>query len=255
MLFRPGAITLGAGRTLHVAYPLLPWFGVMAAGFGFGELLLGERGRRIRVTAALGLAMIVLFLALRGSNVYGDPTPWKPQDTGPKTVLSFVNCQKYPPSLLFILMTIGPGLVALAAFEATEDSLVGSTGPVRRAIETLGRVPLFFYVLQWPVIHILTNLVSVLSDRRIDWFVWSFDYPPGSGYSLPVIYVMWALVVAILYVAGGTPASNEGIATWCGRAFFDDTAGRRWCCHSPTHRWKTEGTTRPSRSRLSTRAP
>src|SRR5260370_33732156 len=97
-------------------------------------------------------------------------------------------------------MTLGPGLLALSAFEASEDSSAQLTGPIRRALETLGRVPLFFYVLQWPVIHILTNLAAMLANQPINWFVLSFDYPPGYGYSLRVIYAMWVLVVAILYV-------------------------------------------------------
>jgi uncharacterized membrane protein len=200
LLLRPGAIPLTSDRVLLVGYPLLPWFGVMAAGFGFGPVLLFDRRSRIRLTAITGIVMVLLFIALRAGNVYGDPRPWRAEDTVPKTVLSFVNCQKYPPSLLFLLMTLGPGLLALAAFEATEDSLIHSTGPIRRALETLGRVPLFFYVLQWPVIHILTDLAAWVSGQPIDWFSWSFDYPSGYGYSLPVVYAMWVVVVAILYV-------------------------------------------------------
>jgi uncharacterized membrane protein len=201
MLLRPGTLYQEGSRVVRVAYPLLPWFAVMAAGFGFGEVLVSERTRRIRLTAALGLGMILLFAALRATNLYGDPTPWTHQDTAIKTVLSFINCLKYPPSLLFLLMTLGPGLVALAAFEVSEDYLARPTGPIRRALETLGRVPLFYFVLQWPVIHMLANLASTLSNQPINWFAWSFDYPPGYGYSLPVVYAMWAVVVAILYVA------------------------------------------------------
>jgi uncharacterized membrane protein len=200
LLLRPGAIPLTSDHVLIVGYPLLPWFGVMAAGFGFGPVLLFDRGRRIRLTAITAIGMVLLFLALRAGNVYGDPRPWTAGDAVLKTVLSFINCQKYPPSLLFVLMTLGPGLLALAAFEATEDYLTRSTGPMRRVLETLGRVPLFFYVLQWPVIHILTNLASWVSGQPIDWYSWSFDYPSGYGYSLPVVYAMWVVVVAILYV-------------------------------------------------------
>jgi uncharacterized membrane protein len=200
VLLRPGAIPLGTHNEVMVAYPLLPWFGVMAAGFGFGAVLLFNRGERIRFTLTLGMALTLLFVVLRAVNVYGDPAPWKVQDSVGKTVMAFLNCEKYPPSLLYVLMTLGPGLVALSVFEATEDALARSTGPIRRALETLGRVPLFFYVLQWPVIHVLANLVSALSNRPLDWFVWPFDYPPGYGYGLPMIYAMWALVVALLYV-------------------------------------------------------
>jgi uncharacterized membrane protein len=199
VLLRPGAIPLGGAHMLVLAYPVLPWFGVMAAGFAFGEVLLGGRRGRIRLTAAVGLTLLVAFVSLRAVNVYGDPNPWKVQDTVIKTILSFLNCQKYPPSLLYLLMTMGPGLLALAAFEASEDYLVGPTGPARRAFETLGRVPLFFYLLQWPVIHILTNLAATASGQTIDWFAWSFDYPAGYGFRLPVVYAMWAAVAVILY--------------------------------------------------------
>src|SRR5262249_43351211 len=102
--------------------------------------------------------------------------------------------------LLFLLMTLGPGLLALAAFEATEDTVNRSPGPIRRILETLGRVPLFFYVLQWPVIHVLTNLISTISGDAVNWFTWSFDYPPNYGHGLSLVYAMWALVLVILYV-------------------------------------------------------
>jgi uncharacterized membrane protein len=200
VLVRPGAINVGQGHTVVVAYPLLPWFGIMAAGFAFGEVLLRDRTARIRATAVVGIAMMVSFVVLRAINVYGDPAPWSVQETSAKTVLSFLNCQKYPPSLLFVLMTLGPGLLALSVFETTEDYLPRPTGPVRRAMETLGRVPLFFYLLQWPVIHLLANLVSMVSGESVPWFTWSFDYPSTYGYSLPFVYAMWALAVAILYL-------------------------------------------------------
>jgi hypothetical protein len=143
--------------------------------------------------------MTLLFVVLRAVNIYGDPSPGKAQDTGVMTVLSFLNCQRYPPSLLYILMTLGPSLLALCTFEATEDYLARPTGPIRRAWETLGRGPLFFYLLQWPVIDLLANLASTVSRQPIDWFAWSLDFPAGHGYSLPVVYSVWALVVAILY--------------------------------------------------------
>src|SRR5262249_3921361 len=134
------------------------------------------------------------------ANLYGDPTPWKVQDSAAKTLLSFLNCQKYPPSLLYLLMTLGPGLLALSAFEASEDYRAGATGPIRRALETLGRVPLLFYLLQCPVIPRLRTAAAAITRQPVDWFTWSFDYPPGYGYSLAVVYAMWALAIAMLYL-------------------------------------------------------
>ena len=197
--FRPGGISLGSNATIQVAYPLLPWFGVMALGFGFGEVLVLNRRARSRVTLLIGLALIVAFVVLRAINIYGDPAPWKTQDSVIKTVLSFLNCQKYPPSLLYFLMTLGPGLVALAACDFWEGHFMHAPGPVWRVLVVLGRVPLFFYVLQWPVIHMMANLASLFSGPSINWFTWCFDYPPGYGHSLPVVYLAWALSIAILY--------------------------------------------------------
>jgi uncharacterized membrane protein len=200
VLLRPGGVSLGRDATIHVAYPLLPWFGVMALGFGFGEVLALERRVRSRVTFLAGLALLAGFVVLRAVNSYGDPAPWQTQDSTIKTVLSFLNCQKYPPSLLYVLMTLGPGLMALAACDFREVRLTHAPGPTWRGLVMLGRVPLFFYVVQWPVIHMMANLASLITGPPIDWFAWSFDYPRGYGYSLPVIYTAWALSIAILYL-------------------------------------------------------
>ncbi len=182
-----------------MAYSLIPWFGIMALGFGFGQVLLLERPTRIRVTFFTGLGSIAIFVVLRWLNAYGDPAPWKVESSPIKTVLSFVNCQKYPPSLLYVSMTLGPGLLALAAFDYWEGQRRHAPGPLWRAIVVLGRVPLFFYVLQWPVIHTMANVASAASGTPIDWFTWSFDYPPGYGHGLPVVYAVWVVTIAILY--------------------------------------------------------
>lgn len=207
LLLRPGILVPVPGASWIVGYPVLPWFGIMALGYGFGEILLKERPRRIQITAALGIAAVLAFLVLRILGVYGDPVPFRLQDSTIKTVLAFLNCQKAPPSLLFVLMTLGPGLLLLALLEATEpaedeaDPTVRARASApRRALMTLGRVPLFFYMLQWPVIHLLANVVGELSGHRIPWFDWYTRYPDGHGYSLPFVYLMWGLVVAILYV-------------------------------------------------------
>jgi uncharacterized membrane protein len=211
LLLRPGVLVPVPGVSWIVGYPVLPWFGMMALGYGFGEVLVKERPTRIRITAALGIAVILAFLVLRTLGVYGDPVPFRTQETTVKTILAFLNCQKTPPSLLFVLMTLGPGLLLLAWLEATEpDPAEAGTAPAptarasmsapRRALMTLGRVPLFYFVLQWPVIHLLANVVGELSGQRIPWFDWYTRYPDGHGYSLPFVYLMWGLVVAILYV-------------------------------------------------------
>ena len=144
----------------------------------------------------IGLAAIGLFVALRASNVYGDPRRWSPGADALTTVLSFVNCTKYPPSLQFLLMTLGPALLALAAF----DRGIGTLG---RPLVTLGRVPLFYYLLQWYVIHGLAVAVAFARGEPTGWlFVDSFPIqpPPSSAFGLPAVYGWWLVVLAILYV-------------------------------------------------------
>jgi uncharacterized membrane protein len=201
-----------------IAYPLLPWFGVVAAGYGFGEILGWEPARRRRTTLLLGLGMTAAFVVLRWWNVFGDPSPWSTQARPGFTLLSFLNCTKYLPSLLFLFMTLGPALVALSVFDR-------GAGAVGRPFVTLGRVPLFYFILQWYVIHLLALLVAlvrvvvpVLVDQpagihllslvvarvREAPLLWLFSVPappPECSYSLPVVYLAWAVVVAILYVA------------------------------------------------------
>jgi uncharacterized membrane protein len=202
VLLRPGPIPLAEGINWYSAYPVLPWFGIMALGYAFGEVLVRGRAERVRLTAAIGLAATIAFAGLRALAVYGDPTPFKLQDTTARNVMTFLNCQKYPPSLLYALMTLGPGLLVLAGLDATEGAIAihgRRAGAVRRALVTLGRVPLFYYLLQWPVIHVLVIGVNALAGEPIPWKVSPFD---GGlpAYSLPFVYLMWALAVAILYL-------------------------------------------------------
>jgi uncharacterized membrane protein len=197
-VLRPGAIEWLPGRRLIVAYPLIPWLGVMAAGYAFGPVLLRPRHSRRRTMVALGLACTLAFVVLRALNVYGDPKPWSPQPSPAFTLLSFLNCEKYPPSLLFLLMTLGPALILLAWFDREREP-----GAVGRRLVTFGRVPLFFYLLQWPVVHGLAIIVALLEGQPIAWFFTDapFNPPPGYGHGLPLVYLMWAVAIAVLYPA------------------------------------------------------
>ena len=172
VLLRPGPVPLAEGITWFSAYPVLPWFGIMAIGYAFGEVLVRDRIARVRLTAALGLAVTLAFVGLRALAVYGDPVPFQIQETAAKNVMAFLNCQKYPPSLLYALMTLGPGLLVLAGLDASEGAIATHgrrAGVVRRALVTLGRVPLFYYLLQWPVIHILVVIVNTLAGQSVPW--------------------------------------------------------------------------------------
>ncbi|MDR3618078.1 MAG: heparan-alpha-glucosaminide N-acetyltransferase domain-containing protein [Paludisphaera borealis] len=194
-LLRPGMTELPGGMTVFIGYPLIPWFAVVAVGYWLGGVYGLEPRRRRAVLLTFGLAAIGLFVALRASNVYGDPRPWSSEADGLTTVLSFVNCTKYPPSLLYLLMTLGPALVALSAFD-------GGIGAIGKPLATLGRVPLFYYLLQWYVIHGLAVAVAFARSEPTGWlFIDSFPVQPplSSSFGLPAVYGWWLVALIILY--------------------------------------------------------
>jgi uncharacterized membrane protein len=183
-----------AGRQFIPLYPLIPWIGVMAVGYGFGRVFLLERERRRRLLLRLGVGLTLAFVVLRALNFYGDPRPWSVQGSGLFTLFSFVNTQKYPPSLLFLLMTLGPALVALRLFDR-------EAGPVSRLLVTFGRAPLFYYVLHLYLIQILTIVFAVVRyGPRVGEAFAGGRLPPDYGYGLWVVYAVWAGVVAALYL-------------------------------------------------------
>jgi uncharacterized membrane protein len=189
-----GPIDMGPVR-FDVLYPLVPWIGVMAGGFALGPVLAAPPARRDRALVSAGLAMTAAFLVLRLANGYGDPAPWTPQSTPVRTTLSFLATTKYPPSLLFLLMTLGPALAAVPLFARWR-------GPVAEVVRTLGRVPLFFWLLHVPLIHAVALLLSALRYGTI--VPWLVDNPPaepptGYGYGLVVVYAVTLGVVAGLY--------------------------------------------------------
>lgn len=195
VLLRPGALQPRDGMTVVFAYPLVPWLGVMALGYSFGPILTMPHHHRRRLIFGLGAALTAAFFVLRGLNVYGDPGLWTPQSSWSLTVVSFLNCQKYPPSLLYLLMTLGPALMLLSWFD-------GGAGALGRRLLDFGRVPLFFYLLQWPTVHLLAILVALAHGEPVGWFFKDapFTPPPGYGHSLGMVYLMWAVTVLLLYV-------------------------------------------------------
>lgn len=177
---------------VYVLYPLIPWVGVMAAGFAFGTVYDMDAGRRRAILLRLGLWLTAAFLALRALNFYGDPSRWSDQKSAVFTALSFLNVTKYPPSLLFLLMTLGPAMLALWWFERPVRSAIG------RALIVFGRVPLFFYVLQWYTAHLIGIGLHVAAGRPV-------PGPPGAapagnfGFGLGVTYLAWIAGTLLLY--------------------------------------------------------
>ena len=185
VLHQPGFATFGDSVRVFVLYPLIPWIGVMAAGYALGPVMTLAANERKRVLLRLGAAITAGFVLLRATNVYGDPGSWTVQETWLGTLLSFLNCEKYPPSLLFLMMTLGPALMLLGAFEHARGALA-------RALAVFGQVPFFFYVVHIYLIHGLAVATGLAIDGTL-------ASNPKIGLSLMGVYLVWLLVLVLLY--------------------------------------------------------
>jgi uncharacterized membrane protein len=199
-LHAPGFLVSNPDHAVFDAYPLIPWFAVMAAGYLLGAVYAWPDARRRTFLARTGIAMIAGFLVLRWLNAYGDPSPWTSQATPIFTLLSFLNTTKQPPSLLFVVMTLGPVLVGLALAEAAPRWL--------SPVVTIGRVPLFYFVLHFFVLHVVAMMISAIRFGTVGNMFESpslaqypATFPPGWGLSLPWTYVTWLAVVTAIYPA------------------------------------------------------
>jgi uncharacterized membrane protein len=260
VLYYGGTVPLGPdGPPLEVLYSLVPWIGVMAAGYAYGAWITRRPDARRQINFVLGCGCVLLFVLLRGMDLYGDPRPWSPKpqpqvaaqtnaqvrtntpapavkqnaapapaptrpnanattsaasppaqavppsptprkvQVRPPAYIRFLNTTKYPASLLFLLMTLGPMFIALALVDQAR-------GPLSRVLETYGRVPMFYYLLHIPLIHLLALGVALLrTPSAIGWLFANHPMspppsPPGYMWSLPLLYLVWALAIAILYV-------------------------------------------------------
>lgn len=199
ILHQPGIVPITSGSGAFVAYPLIPWVGVMMAGFALGKVFEWSDERRRKFLFSLGFASIFLFVALRLVNIYGDPSPWKYFDAASSSFLSFLNTTKYPPSLLFLLMTLGPSLMVLAA----TDSIDGKTLWQRVAI-TFGRVPMFYYILQWFYAHGIGVILAYIAGIDTAYLFMNFTTssqtaPADHGFSLGMTYIAWLAGLIVLY--------------------------------------------------------
>ena len=187
------------GPPLLVLFVIIPWIGVMAAGYAFGPVMRWPADRRRAFCLRLGVGATVLFVALRALDGFGDPRHWHdPMTKGWPGLLAFLNTSKYPASFLFLLMTLGPTIALLPLVEGARCWLAG-------VLETFGRVPLFYYMLHIPLIHLAAIAVSLIRTGAVTpWLFANHPLNPGqapAGYqwSLPLLYLVWAVVVVILY--------------------------------------------------------
>lgn len=180
-------------ESIFLLYPLVPWVGVMAAGYAFGTLFKLEAAERRKAFISIGVSCLIFFIAFRGFNVYGDPIPWQKQATLWRDVLAIIRCQKYPPSLAYLLMTLGISILALVAFDKTNNK-------VSRFFTVYGRVPLFYYVLHIYLVHGAEQLVGRmkhLSDKELQ--AVGLSSLGVHGFGLAGVYLIWLAVVLILY--------------------------------------------------------
>jgi len=194
ILHQPGPLHPHEGIVFYVAYPLIPWIGVIAVGYAMGPIAIGSSQLRRRWLLRIGLGACLGFAALRSFNIYGNPTPWALQDGAFSRFLSFVNCEKYPASLLFLLMTLGPAIALLPFLEEVR-------GAIAQSLITIGRVPLFYYVVHIPLIHLVAVVVALATGFGATWLFGGFPIgskPVGYGIGLPVVYLLWFVVVVAL---------------------------------------------------------
>jgi uncharacterized membrane protein len=199
ILHVPNILVATPRFTVFVAYPLVPWVGVTAAGYGLGQIYSWPAARRRMFLLVLGLGLTAAFFAVRAVNIYGDPLPWSTQKSAVFTVLSFLNTTKYPPSLLFLLMTLGPATWFLWAMDTATPRWL-------RPALIFGKVPMFYYLLHIPLIHLLAMVFCYARYGQVHWMFQSPNLgsfpitpPPGWGYPLPIVYLMWMVVVVTLY--------------------------------------------------------
>lgn len=187
------------GHVVFVVYPLVPWLAVISAGYAFGWIYQEPEAARHRKLLVLGSCLVPGFIVVRAINLYGDPVPWTTRFGATKTVLSFLAVTKYPPSLLFLLMTLGAGILFLAFAERP------TRGRFSNALITFGRVPFFFYILQWATAHCLAIAAAWVAGKPTAYLFSNFGFggplPPttGIGFGLPVVYLLWLTGLVALY--------------------------------------------------------
>jgi uncharacterized membrane protein len=200
ILHVPDAIRISPHLTIYTFYPLIPWIAVMAVGYCFGRVMDLTPDERKRILFRLGGILTAGFVLLRWSNLYGEMHPWSSQSSPVMTLASFLNCTKYPPSLLYLLMTLGPAMLILGLLDRVK---LRDSNPVI----AFGRVPMFYYLLHLPLIHGLAILLGWFRYGRVDFLLNvppslggpTQGFPPDYGYNLAIVYLIWIAIVLALY--------------------------------------------------------
>lgn len=184
---------------VFVGYPMIPWIFVMPLGYYFGELYKPSYDPKLRIKRLfqLGLGLTLLFFVLRTLNIYGDPYTWTEQESFGMTIASYFNITKYPPSLLYLLITLGPSILFLALVENIQNQWT-------EKLVVIGRVPMFFYIIHIYVIHLLAVVAAMstgfdFSDMVIDVWVTLQPQLQGYGFDLWVVYLVWIVLTIALY--------------------------------------------------------
>ncbi|MET0533346.1 MAG: heparan-alpha-glucosaminide N-acetyltransferase domain-containing protein [Steroidobacter sp.] len=178
-----------------VPYPLIPWFGIMCLGYGLGFIFRQPGEQRRRSVLALAMSFLAAFVVLRAINGYGDPAPWSVQSSGIMTLLSFINVSKYPPSLMYVLATLGVSMLLFLALEKL-------TGPLQRLFLAFGRTSMFTYILHIYLVHCLAIVIGALGGIPVSYyidFLLKFQNGGGQGFGLAVVYAVWLSTILMLY--------------------------------------------------------
>jgi uncharacterized membrane protein len=196
LLHQKTGISVGSGIVI-AQYPLVPWVAVLVLGYVIGGVYTLDAARRRSALYWSGTAASMLFLAGRYMNSYGDPRPWSTQAEPWRTAASFLALEKYPPSVLYLAMTLGPALLALAWLDGRRVARWANP------LLDFGRVPLVFYVLQWPLVHVIAWLFQALAGQPIGWDrinpLTFTGLPEGSGFDLATVYLGFALGLLVLW--------------------------------------------------------
>jgi uncharacterized membrane protein len=198
LIHRQGGIPIAEGHIIQVIYPFLPWTGVMILGYCFGKFYLQDIMNRNKRALLMGAGLVAMFIMLRAINVYGDPLFWSEQKNFTYTILSFLNPQKYPPSLIYLCMTIGPALIVLGTLGEINNKFT-------RFVSVFGKVPLFYYIIHFYVLHLAAAILFLYRGHA---FEEGMAGPPGfpfkfvaigEGYSLAIVYLVWLVLILALY--------------------------------------------------------